>query len=73
MKQQALELIEMPVYDEDGNTRAALVAYCPCPRPHGRLFHAFQLKGQDHWHLQCAECGMSYCPQGACNLPEEKS
>jgi hypothetical protein len=26
----------------------------------------FQIEGQDHLHLECAECGMSFCPAGAC-------
>ena len=69
MKQ--LSLIETKVWDKDGNSHKAVVAYCPCPEPHGRLFHAFQLAGHNHWHLQCAECGESYCPQGACVLDEE--
>ena len=47
---------------ETGQKVEALISQCEeC----GSLFFGvFQIKGQDHFHLQCAECGVSYCPWG---------
>jgi hypothetical protein len=30
------------------------------------IFGIFQMVGDDHFHLQCMDCGVSYCPGGHC-------
>lgn len=32
-------------------------------------FMVYQIEGQNHYHLQCVDCNMSYCPTGTCTLP----
>lgn len=44
-------------------TAAATSAICDCGCP---FFATFQVEGTDHPHLQCAACGVSYCPGGKC-------
>ena len=39
----------------------AVCEVCECT-----FFGAFQIAGQDHFHLQCLRCQTSYCPQGRC-------
>jgi hypothetical protein len=61
---------ELEVFDDlvdgpDGQKHAAHMARCLCcdERVPG-MFIVYQLKDQNHFHLQCASCGTSYCPPG---------
>ena len=33
-----------------------------CPGCDSYQWTIFRIKGQDHIHLQCADCDMTYCP-----------
>lgn len=50
----------------DGEPKRAKIGRCEACG--GLFFGCFQIDGQDHFHLQCAECGISFCPQGDCHL-----
>jgi hypothetical protein len=53
---------EVEVLDADGNTTRATLIVCPeC----GGLHFAIFVVGAAHQHLQCSECGTSFC-DGAC-------
>jgi len=48
--------------------RKAKQAVCDCG---GETFIVFQIEGHNHFHLQCDQCGSSFCPQaGACRNDE---
>lgn len=52
----------------DGEAVKAHIAECSdcgC-----RAFHVFQIHGhrQDHWHMQCYRCGVSYCCGDECGI-----
>jgi len=47
----------------------AAMPFCECGCNQWMIF---SLNGTDHWHLECAMCGMSYCPQGKCTIPESR-
>jgi hypothetical protein len=53
----------------DGREFNASVAVCSSCG--GRAFHLYQVEGQDHWHVQCYECGISYCSSGKCEPEAE--
>jgi hypothetical protein len=59
-----LEKIEMKnaVRSSTGTVHNATVAHC-CDQPY---FAVFQVEGQHHIHIQCGDCGTSYCPAGEC-------
>jgi hypothetical protein len=53
----------------DGTTGAVQPcrwAFCDCHGERGRGGHflVFQVDGQTHLHLQCVDCGTSFCPGG---------
>lgn len=48
----------------DGKRVRAKIAQCEACGC--MIFGAWQIDGQDHFHLQCIECNTSYCPQGRC-------
>jgi len=69
--------IEVNAGDGSGEKRKAKLAECDdegcrLSRSHlglPQFWIAFQVDGQDHFHLQCAGCGISYCPlAGDCAL-----
>lgn len=62
-----MRLAKTTVTDKDGHTSPAIVAACDCGHD---TFHVFQLQGQKHMHLECAECYTSHCPGGICDLPQ---
>lgn len=43
----------------------AHAAYCSCESD---VFYLFQIVGQNHFHMQCAQCDQSYCPFGMCAI-----
>ena len=45
---------------------AAHAALCGCESD---VFYLFQIVGQTHFHIQCAQCEQSYCPFGVCAIP----
>lgn len=62
-----LSLIPSVVSDGEGGEHAAMVARCSCgPATAASKFFAFQLENHKHLHLQCVQCGTSYCPAGGC-------
>lgn len=49
----------------DGETREATLTVCP--RCNGETFYVSAMTGHDgrkHAHLQCAQCGETYCGLG---------
>ncbi len=56
--------VEVEARDGSGEVRQAKVAQCAaCESQH---FIVWQILNQDHFHLQCANCGTSFCPKGQC-------
>jgi len=53
------------VHDMDGKEEPAELWMCRgC---HGLRWIAYRIDGQDHAHLQCQQCGASYCVgEGSC-------
>jgi len=57
--------LSITVNDEAGNEVAAELVICSECR--GATFFAFIVVGQKHPHLQCFDCGATYCTQeGGC-------
>lgn len=50
----------------DSGQFPAHAAHCTCESD---VFYVFQIVGQNHYHLQCAQCDQSYCPFGMCVIP----
>jgi hypothetical protein len=54
--------------------RTATAKFAVCEQCDMDLFFIFQIRGQHHFHLQCAGCGTSYCPQGGdCQYEGERN
>lgn len=53
--------------DSRGRAISAPAAVAICPDCECEQWIVFQIKGQNHPHLQCATCGVSFCPNGSCN------
>lgn len=57
-----MKMENVTVTDSTGATHAAQLVRCDhCD---GNVFVVFQVLGMRHFHLQCAQCGESYCPAG---------
>lgn len=52
--------------DEDGNVSTKVASFFVCGECQADVFFIFQIDGQDHVHLQCGQCGVSFCPSGKC-------
>ena len=64
-----MQLRRVEVESSSGPHEADLFV-CPCG---GETWIMFRVAGQDHAHLQCADCGQSYCPAGSeCGEPEAR-
>lgn len=64
-----LELIEVAVTDGDGNEHIAKVAQCSSC--HHNQFHVFQRAEQNHYHIQCTQCGVVFCHEWKCPVEGE--
>lgn len=60
-----MNLTEIEIESEDGEVRKADMARCSCG---WSWFMVFQIRGQDHFHLQCSACNTTFCPFGADDL-----
>ncbi len=65
------ERIEVTAQDGSGIKKVAEKLLCEdCARDKtcaADTFVVFRIEGQSHFHLQCADCGTSYCPGGECS------
>lgn len=57
-----LKMPAVVVRDGAGNLLEADGAECACG---ARQFYVFQVRGENHFHLQCASCRHTYCPADA--------
>ncbi len=52
---------------DEAVSKARTLARCDCSQPSpdgGLLFRVYQLDGQNHFHIECRLCQVSYCPRG---------
>jgi hypothetical protein len=62
--------LEFPLHDITENGGPVLTAYvATCSCSNSDLFTVFQVAGQNHFHIECAQCETSFCPFGACRMP----
>lgn len=46
--------------------RLAMAQAMCCENCECDIWHVFIIDGHDHPHVQCFDCGASYCPSGNC-------
>lgn len=64
-KNPELVLVKITTHNNKGEHKPALLAQCG--RCGSEQFVVFQIEGQDHIHLQCGDCGYTYCESGKCD------
>ena len=65
----SLEFPLQEITENGGPVVMAHLAVCSCGD--SDMFHIFQVAGQTHFHIECVQCETSYCPFGACQLPDK--
>lgn len=61
--------LSFPMHDiteNGGPVVTAFMATCSCSS--SDLFTVFQVAGQSHFHIECAQCETAFCPFGTCNV-----
>lgn len=59
-----MKTFDAEVIARDGTGHKVKAKIAQCAQCDGLAFGTFQIEGHDHFHLQCVDCGTSYCPQG---------
>jgi hypothetical protein len=56
------------VCENGGPIVVAHLMVCDCEEG-SDVFHIYQVAGQTHFHIECAQCEKAYCPFLICNAP----
>lgn len=54
------------ITENEGPVTWVHMATCPCVA--GESFRVYQVIGQNHFHVECVDCGIAYCPFEICQL-----
>jgi hypothetical protein len=66
-----MKTIKITAYGKDGREIDAEIIVCP--KCDGDSFFMFNIKSQNHLHIQCTTCSKSYCHDNLCEYRSKRN